>query len=131
MPTILEKIDNYLTEADMFTVKYRAKNKAGKVIDKETKIKATSKEAAMAMAKRKDKNYYEGVSATMNEAIRFETGKFEASHGRKPKGAGNWAFTVNGKEVWVKGMKSYTDAKKQMSKDYKNDKNVFSITVLP
>ena len=73
----------------------------------------------------------EKIDNYLNETIRFETGKFEASHGRKPKGTGSWFFEVKGKQIEVKGMKSFEDAKKQMKKDYKNDKNVFSITVLP
>lgn len=67
----------------------------------------------------------------LNDAIRFETEKYMASHGKAPKGEGQWGFEVKGKTIWVKGMKSYSDAKKQMKKDYRNDKTVFSITVLP
>jgi len=65
---ILEKIDRYLTEADNWIVKYRAKDKSGKVLDKEMKVKATSKEAAMGIAKRKSSNWYEGVMAKLDES---------------------------------------------------------------
>lgn len=59
-------IEKYLTPKTLnetnYIVKYKAKNKKGKVIEKEKKIKATSDKAASAMAKRDDKNYYDSIS---------------------------------------------------------------------
>ena len=141
MPTILEKIDNYLTESA------GSPKKGDRFVDKKGK-KATIISVGsgrLAQAGNNIEIKFDGEKTTrdvkmtsffdkfkfLNEAIRFETGKFEASHGKMPKGQGNWAFEVKGKTIWVKGMKSFTDAKKQIKKDYKNDKSVFSITVLP
>lgn len=65
------------------------------------------------------------------EGIRFDTSKYEASHGKKPKGVGSWAFEVKGKTVFTKGSKSFADAKKEMMVKYGNDKSIFSINVMP
>ena len=115
---IIEKIESYLGEAK------KTEKIACLECDEVSTQKAWKKAGGFCP---KCKKSSRGVA----EAISFDTNKYMASHGKKPKGEGSWAFQVNGKEVWVKGMKSYTDAKKQMAKDYKNDKNVFSITVLP
>ena len=59
----IEKIseENYI-------VKYKAKDKKGKVIEKEKNVKATSDKAAAAIAKRGDKNYYDSISVKLDEA---------------------------------------------------------------
>lgn len=60
--------------------------------------------------------------------IRFDTNSYVASHMKEPSGKGNWAFDVDGEEVWVNNSK-YSDAKKKIQKDY--GKKVTSVKVLP
>jgi hypothetical protein len=70
-----------------------------------------------------------GFVESVDEALRFETDSYMASHGKLPKGRGNWAFEVKGETVWVND--SYANAKKEIQKRYGKDKQVFSVKVLP
>lgn len=43
--------------------------------------------------------------------VQISTTKYEFSHGRQPRGCGDWAFSIDGEgPVWVVGV-PYTEAK--------------------
>jgi hypothetical protein len=49
---------------------------------------------------------------TKVKGIRVETNQYERSHGRKPKGAGGWAFEVDGQMI-VRHGRTYAEARDQ------------------
>jgi len=53
--------------------------------------------------------------------IEFSTRKYQASHGKSPKGRGQWAFENSTGEMFFTtgGAVTYTDAKKQAHKFFK------------
>ena len=57
---------------------------------------------------------------------RFDTAKFEASHCRKPRGRGNWAFEAGGRMFWAQG--TFTEARKQAAKFFADE---FVVRVMP
>lgn len=50
--------------------------------------------------------------------IRFETMKYECSHGKLPRGRGQWVFRIVGQPGlwWSEGCVTYSEAKKQVRK---------------
>ena len=46
--------------------------------------------------------------------IEFGTAKYEASHGKKPRGTGTWGFIPTGGGMVIWGYGSLTDAKRQV-----------------
>lgn len=62
------------------------------------------------------------------EAIRVDTEKYRASHGKNPKGSGQWIFKIAGKEQGITG--SYASAKKQAQEIAKKKGETF-IIVMP
>ena len=74
--------------------------------------------------------------------MRTETTQFEASHGRKPRGFGNWFFEVVGTDgngsfltVTVEASGRFTEAKSRAVREFKRDcgqvETVVSVEVLP
>lgn len=54
----------------------------------------------------------------LTEKTRVGTDKYMASHGKKPKGTGAWAFIVDGETVFAPGTKKYADAVKWVQAEY-------------
>lgn len=51
-------------------------------------------------------------------SIEFSTHQYQASHGKQPRGTGNWAFAqigegMHGEIIWASG--SYIEAKQQVA----------------
>lgn len=61
-------------------------------------------------------------------AVRVSTRKYEASHGRLPRGWGRWAFQIGEQIEWFAG--TYTEAKKLATKRARKA-GVSVIEVLP
>ena len=70
----------------------------------------------------------ESYVTSIDEAIKVDTDQYKYSHGKNPKGEGNWAFDIGGETVFISGKYSdvVKDAKKQATK-----KKLFRIQVLP
>ena len=47
---------------------------------------------------------------------KISTTQYEFSHGRKPRGRGHWAFSVNGAVLWKEGLLS--EAKKAVQAEF-------------
>lgn len=60
--------------------------------------------------------------------VRVLTGRYEWSHGHKPKGYGYWAFNIGEETVWIQGM--YSEAKKKAIREAKVRK-LYQVEVLP
>ena len=46
----------------------------------------------------------------------FDTTQYQFSHGRKPRGQGQWAFSINGAVLWKNGLLS--EAKKSVKAEF-------------
>jgi hypothetical protein len=59
--------------------------------------------------------YIKSKSDFINEAVSVETNRYERSHGKKPRGTGQWAFyftSTGGEPIFVPKSMSYSDAVK-------------------
>lgn len=59
--------------------------------------------------------YIKSKSDFINESISVETNRYERSHGKKPRGTGQWAFyftSTGGEPIFVPKSMSYSDAVK-------------------
>ena len=59
--------------------------------------------------------YIKTKSDFINEAVSVETNRYERSHGKKPRGTGQWAFyftSTGGEPIFVPKSMSYSDAVK-------------------
>lgn len=43
---------------------------------------------------------YQEIKELLHESVRIETNQFVNSHGKKPRGTGNWLFGIGPKEKW-------------------------------
>lgn len=65
----------------------------------------------------------------MSSRVTVDTGRFEASHGRKPRGNGWWAFEVAGREFWA-DFGSFTQARRQAQSEARR-RETGVVVVLP
>lgn len=73
---------------------------------------------------------YNAIQEFLSEGIVINTRNYEASHGKKPRGSGGWAFSVDGKEIMLHG--SYTEClNKAKSEARKLKKSYVEIKVMP
>jgi hypothetical protein len=61
-------------------------------------------------------------------AIRVEKNKYLYTHGKQPRGTGQWVFKIKGVEYWFKG--SYSVAKVKALKKAK-ELGAFEVIVMP
>lgn len=58
------------------------------------------------------KTHIKELKENLSESYRVETNEYERSHGKKPRGVGNWIIKVNGKEYNPRPSMSLTQAVK-------------------